>query len=45
MWTFGDQGGLMLGRQAFLESIKNNTCSVMIRELVPGSLASCLACP
>jgi hypothetical protein len=36
---YHDQSGLMLGRQAFLDSIKNNTCGVMIRELVPGSLA------
>ena len=28
----------MLGRQAFLDAIKNNTCGVMIRELVPGTL-------
>ena len=31
---YHDQGGLMLGRQAFLESIKNNTCGTMVRELV-----------
>jgi Domain of unknown function (DUF4440) len=35
---YHDQGGLMLGRQAFLASIKNNTCGVMIRELVPTTL-------
>jgi hypothetical protein len=35
---YHDQGGLMLGRQAFLDSIKNNTCGVMIRELVPATL-------
>jgi Domain of unknown function (DUF4440) len=35
---YHDQGGLMLGRPAFLESIKNNTCGVMIRELVPATL-------
>lgn len=34
---YHDQAGLMLGRQAFLDSIKHNTCGVMIRELVPGS--------
>ena len=34
---YHDQGGLMLGKQAFLASIKNNTCGVMVRELVPGS--------
>src|ERR1700733_10043948 len=35
---YHDRGGLMLGRQAFLDSIKNNTCGMMIRELVPGTL-------
>ena len=35
---YHDQGGLMLGRQAFLESIKNNTCGKMVRELVAGTL-------
>jgi hypothetical protein len=35
---YHDKGGLTLGRQAFLESIKNNTCGVMIRELVPTTL-------
>jgi hypothetical protein len=35
---YHDQGGLMLGRQAFLDSIKNNTCGVMIRELVSATL-------
>src|SRR5436853_7513999 len=35
---YHDQGGLTLGRQAFLDSIKNNTCGVMIRELVPATL-------
>jgi hypothetical protein len=35
---YHDLGGLTLGRQVFLDSIKNNTCGVMIRELVPGSL-------
>jgi Domain of unknown function (DUF4440) len=35
---YHDQGGLMLGRRAFLDSIKNNTCGVMIRELVPMTL-------
>jgi hypothetical protein len=34
---YHDQAGLMLGRQAFLDSIKNNTCGVMIRELVPAT--------
>ena len=35
---YHDQSGLMLGRQAFLDAIKHNTCGVMIRELVPGTL-------
>jgi hypothetical protein len=35
---YHDLGGLMLGKQAFLDSIKNNTCGVMVRELVPATL-------
>ena len=35
---YHDLGGLTLGRQAFLDSIRNNTCGKMIRELVPGTL-------
>src|ERR1700743_227249 len=35
---YHDQGGLTLGRQAFLDAIRHNTCGVMIRELVPGTL-------
>lgn len=35
---YHDKGGLMIGKQTFLDSVKNNTCGVMIRELVPGSL-------
>ena len=35
---YHDQSGLMLGRQAFLDAIKHNTCGVMIRELVPATL-------
>jgi Domain of unknown function (DUF4440) len=35
---YHDLGGLMVGRQRFLDSIKNNTCGKMIRELVPGTL-------
>jgi Domain of unknown function (DUF4440) len=35
---YHDQGGLTLGRQAFLDSIRNNTCGIMIRELVAGTL-------
>src|ERR1700754_1338267 len=32
---YHDRGGLMTGKQVFLDSVKNNTCGVMIRELVP----------
>ena len=35
---YHDEAGLMIGKQLFLNSVKNNTCGVMIRELVPGSL-------
>jgi len=35
---YHDLGGLTLGRPAFLDSIRNNTCGKMIRELVPGTL-------
>jgi len=35
---YHDKAGLMVGRKTFLESIKNNTCGKMIRELVPGSM-------
>jgi hypothetical protein len=35
---YHDKAGLMVGREAFLEAIKNNTCNVMIRQLVPGSM-------
>lgn len=35
---YHDQAGLTMGRQAFLDSIKKNTCGVMIRELVPATL-------
>jgi hypothetical protein len=35
---YHDKAGLMVGRKAFLDAIKNNTCNVMIRELVPGSM-------
>ena len=35
---YHDQSGLTLGRQLFLDSIKKNTCGMMIRELVPGTL-------
>ncbi|HTH53858.1 MAG TPA: nuclear transport factor 2 family protein [Edaphobacter sp.] len=32
---YHDRDGLMRGKQAFLNAVKNNTCHVMIRELVP----------
>jgi Domain of unknown function (DUF4440) len=35
---YHDKAGLMVGKQLFLNSVKNNTCGVMIRELVQGSL-------
>ncbi len=35
---YHDQGGLTVGRQDFLNSIKSNTCGVMVRELVAGTL-------
>jgi hypothetical protein len=35
---YHDQAGLTIGKQPFLNAVKNNTCGVMIRELVPGSL-------
>ena len=35
---YHDKAGLMVARKTFLESIKNNTCGKMIRELVPGSM-------
>jgi Domain of unknown function (DUF4440) len=35
---YHDLGGLALGRQTFLDAVKTNTCGVMIRELVPGTL-------
>jgi hypothetical protein len=35
---YHDKAGLMVGKQAFLDALKNNTCNVMIRELVPESL-------
>ena len=35
---YHDKAGLMVGRKVFLDSIKNNTCHTMIRELVPGSV-------
>ena len=35
---YHDKAGLMVGRKTFLESIKNNTCGKMIRELAPDSM-------
>jgi len=35
---YHDQGGVTLGRQKLTESIKNNICGKVTRELVPGSL-------
>jgi hypothetical protein len=35
---YHDKSGLAVGKQVFLDAIKNNTCGKMIRELVPGSL-------
>jgi hypothetical protein len=35
---YHDRAGLMVGKQAFLDAVRHNTCGVMIRELVPGTL-------
>lgn len=35
---YHDQGGVTLGRQKLSESIKNNICGKVTRELVPGTL-------
>src|SRR6266576_2059930 len=35
---YHDQGGVTLGRAALTESVKNNICGKVTRELVPGSL-------
>ena len=35
---FHDHGGVTLGREKLTESIKNNICGQVTRELVPGSL-------
>ncbi len=35
---YHDQAGLTTGKKRFLDSVKNNTCGTMIRELVPGTL-------
>lgn len=34
---YHDQAGLTVGRQAFLDAVRNNTCGVMVRELVPAT--------
>jgi hypothetical protein len=35
---YHDQGGVTLGRAALIESVKNNICGKVTRELVPGTL-------
>jgi hypothetical protein len=35
---YHDQTGLMVGKQPFLEAIKNNICGKVHRELLPGTL-------
>lgn len=35
---YHDQGGVTLGKQKLTESIKNNICGKVTRELVPGTL-------
>ncbi len=35
---YHDKTGLAVGKQVFLEAIKNNICGKVTRELVPGSL-------
>jgi uncharacterized protein (TIGR02246 family) len=35
---YHDQGGVTLGRQKLTESVKNNICGKVTRELVPGTL-------
>jgi Domain of unknown function (DUF4440) len=35
---YHDRGGLMLGRKAVVDGVKNNICGKATRELVPGSL-------
>jgi hypothetical protein len=35
---FHDQGGVTLGRTALTDSVKNNICGNVTRELVPGTL-------
>lgn len=35
---YHDKGGLTLGREKLVESVKNNICGKVRRELVPGSL-------
>ena len=35
---YHDQGGITLGRQALVDSVKKNICGTTTRELVPGTL-------
>jgi|SRR5579862_1004397 len=35
---YHDQGGVTLGKKALTESVKNNICGKVTRELVPGTL-------
>ncbi len=35
---YHDQGGVTLGKQALTDSVKNNICGKVTRELVPGTL-------
>jgi len=35
---YHDHGGLMVGKDAFLKSVKDNVCGKFTRQLVPGSL-------
>src|SRR5688572_23458159 len=35
---YHDKGGLMRGRQALVEAVKNNICGKTRRDLVPGTL-------
>jgi Domain of unknown function (DUF4440) len=35
---YHDKDGLMVGRQNIVDSIKNNLCGKVVRELVPGTL-------
>jgi Domain of unknown function (DUF4440) len=37
---YHDKGGLMIGRQGFVDAVKENICGKVRRELVPNSLRS-----